>query len=741
MTAMGVGELKGLADTLMEDHAVSHKLESIEQAIAIYEEVLRFRPAGHEQRAEAVSDLGDALFHFCHFNGTDETRGHRSIELLREAVRLRPPRHPSRDCSLHMLARALFFIGYEQHSGGLTALTECILLNREALQLRMPGHLERSKSLSNLAAVLLRSFELCGHPDLIAECILVNREALQLEEPGHPHRGATLNNLAIALDDLVAFQGGPEALAKAISLHREALDLRPVGHPRRYSTLDNLANSLTKSFDLHTLPVALSEAIALRREACVLLPDGHPQWATLLSNLADSLITDFRYRRDLCSITEAIALLRRASLLRPSADHIHDTLAEALLAQFIACRDPELLPEAITLRRKVLLMRPHEHTQRPHSLQRLGSLLCQPESQSWSEALALFHEALETCPAGYPGRSLLLSDLSRCYLTPKSPSFDLARGISYLTEGYSDEFSHVNQRLGHAVSDLQQVEVACSEAMRDADASIKNHYSGQVLELHAKVIGILPRAANLGLDHKTRLQVITGSDEIGRNAAARALNLGRTSQAVELLEAGRGIFWSQTLHLRATGFDGIPDSDRENLLRLFRMLEHGARSAESSEQTVEEHEQALARRRLLNKEAEALISRIRDYPGCARFLLPAAFDSLVNGLPDGFVVVLNASKLGHHALLLHKTDEVAVSLELSPPSMGFDFAALRAQLPRDMSDVDPEQQDDIHSRAMRMDSGRVSSLEHVLLQLWTTMARPVVRKLGLKVSNKTIACS
>jgi hypothetical protein len=98
-------------------------------------------------------------------------------------------------------------------------------------------------------------------------------------------------------------------------------------------------------------------------------------------------------------------------------------------------------------------------------------------------------------------------------------------------------------------------------------------------------------------------------------------------------------------------------------------------------------------------------------------LLPAALNSLVNGLPDGFVVVLKASNLGHHALLLHKTDDVAVSPELSPPSMGFDFAALRARLPRDMSDVYLEQQDDRHSRAVRMNSGRVSSLEHVLLQL------------------------
>jgi hypothetical protein len=193
---------------------------------------------------------------------------------------------------------------------------------------------------------------------------------------------------------------------------------------------------------------------------------------------------------------------------------------------------------------------------------------------------------------------------------------------------------------------------------------------------------LLPRAANFGVDHKTRLQVITGSDEIARNAAACALLLERTSQAVELMEEGRWIFWSQTLRLRSTGFDGIPDSGRKDLLRILRMLEHGARLAVCSEQTVAEREQALERRRQMNDEAEALISKIRSYPGCTRFLIPAAFDSLLGGLPDGVVITLNVSKLAHHAILLHKTAGTAVGLELESISASFDSAVLRAPFPR-----------------------------------------------------------
>jgi tetratricopeptide (TPR) repeat protein len=734
--------LKELADALMADYAVSYARDTVEEAIVTYEEILQLRPFGHERRDEAVSDLGDALFSFCHFNGTHDTRASRCLDLHREAVQLRPSNHPHRARSLHHLAMALLFIDYEQGSGNLAALEESIQLNREALQLRIVGHPERGHSLANLAAALMRAFEHCGDPTLIMECIAMNREALQLALPGNPRRQFSLNNLAVALYQLAGVQGGLEALAEADSLLREVLELRPPGHPLRSRALDNLATSLGVRYELQALPAALSEAVALRREAWELSPASHPEWGRRTENLAGTLIDDFRHRRDTSSITEAITLLRRALVLRPLESsfrhHSLQHLADALLLQFDEYGDPAYLQEAIALYREVLNLRPPGHTLRPGALHRLGLSLTRSEHQSWPEALALFCDAADICPAGHPLRSSLLSDMSKCFLDLASPFFDVAKGVSLLSEEYSNELSHVNQRLGQAVSDLQAVNAAYTESARGADALGKAQASIRILELHIQVLGLLPRAANLGLDHKTRLQVISGSDEIARNAAAHALLLGRESQAVELLEEGRGIFWSQTLRLRTTTFDGVPDADRESLMRLLRMLGHGARTVEGFDQTVAQREEALERRRRLNEEAEALITRIRAYPGCTRFLMPARFDVLIKGLPDGYVVILNASRLGCHALLLHKATGAVTSLEMNLPSTQFDGAALRTRLPRDVSSQ-AEQYDELRTRAMRLDSGNVSSFEVVLSQLWTSIVHPVIFKLGLQVSDELAA--
>jgi tetratricopeptide (TPR) repeat protein len=689
-----------------------------------------------------VSDLGDALFLFCASNGTDAARAHWSFDLLREAVLLRPPSHPLRDRSLHNLARALYVVKYIQQSGNLAVLTECIQLGREALQLRPAGHPEHAHTLGNLALALMSFFERCGDPAVLLECISMKREVLQLLKPGHPRRDFPLNNLAIALRQFAWSYGSVEALAETEGLFREVLALRPPGHPLRFQVLDNLAGSLRMRFDLQNLPTALVEAIMLMRQAWEIQPASHPDHWKLMSNLAQCLIVDFRHRHDSSSITEAIMLLRRLLVLKPPGSYasvfVLNSLAEALLARFDEYGDFVDLLEAITLQREALTMSPPGSIQRPKALQCLGRLLCKPRCRSWHEALALFQEALVSCPAGHSSRPSLSSDLSICFLDPESPLFDITKGIAHLSESYSNELSHVNQRLGQAVLDLRRLETAFTVFARDVDELTTNLYSSQILELYAQAIRLLPHAANFGLDHKTRLQVIASSDEIARNAAARALLLGHTSQAVELLEEGRGVFWSQTLHLRATGFENVPDSDRENLVRLLRMLEHGTRTSDNSGQTVAQREEALERRRRLNEEAQTLISRIRTYPGCTRFLMPSAFASLYSGLPDGFVVIINASKLSHHALLLHKVTGLATSLKLQSPSTCLNWTNLRARLPRDV-DAQSEQEYKSTSRAMRLDNTRADSLEQVLSQLWTGMVQSILRMLGLEVRENLAA--
>jgi tetratricopeptide (TPR) repeat protein len=699
----------------------------------VYEEVLCLRPLGHERRAEAVGDLGMALALFCLYNEASEVRRARCFDLLREALRLCPPGHRSRDHALHSLAAALQFVGYEHQLGNADSLRECIMLNQAALQLRPAGHPERHNSLNNLACGFWRSFQQCGDLDLLAEAIAMHREALLLRPLGHPRHESSLHNLSGALETSFQHQGGMETLAEALSLDREALRLRPLGHPLRWGSLTGVGNALGISFAATGFPELLSESICLLREAVQLVPVTHTSYALTLTNLAQSLIVSFQHYHDRSALAEAITLLRQ-SLRLTTMESVHSDetlteLAEALIADFDENNHQDQLQEAVRLHRQALEHRPRGHYRRMESLKSLGRLLCRTECRSWSEALEMFHEALDICPIGSPIRAEVLSDTSRCFLDPESPFFDLSRGVAHLSDAYSDNFCHVNRRLRLSMSDLPMVERSHNEADTSLDASTLKRYSTLVLDLYTQVIGLLPRAANFGLDHSTRLQAVTGLDSMVRDAAARALLLGRKRQALEMLEEGRGVFWTQTLHLRTNALDDVPQEDRQELQRLLRLLEFGGRRVVSSTQNASDRERDLEKRRQLNEEAEALISKIRGYAGLGRFLLPPTFDALVGALPEGFVVVVNASKLGYHALLLNKNTGLVTSLELQPPPKGFDSATLRSQLPRDLGST-------THggtSRAMRMTSGEGGSFLDVLAVLWTTIAQPVVTHFGLQV--------
>jgi tetratricopeptide (TPR) repeat protein len=712
----------------------------LEEVIELYEDILRQRPVGHERRAESLNDLGDALYHFCCHHEADENRTNRCIELLREGLLLRPPGHSLRDQSLHNLARSLHDVVYPRL--GLDILMECASLNREALKLRPPCNPERSNSMNNLANVLMNIFEYTGDVGTQAEMISMRHEVLRMRPPGHPQRYSSLNNLGGSL--LISFEllGGSDNIAECISVMREALNLRPVGHPLRFTSLGNLASALSQRSLYEGHSESLPEAIALQREALPLHPVGHPLQAVSKSNLAFSLLNSFRLSRDGRTIAEAISLLREAMASHLVGSYSYDNalqiLAEVLEAKFDEDGDIYALSEAADLHREHLYGRVAAKALRFKSLEGLARVLCKSGSRSWPEALSCYQEARQLCPVGYPARARLLSGMSRCFLEMGSPFFDIAEGISCLSKAYSDTYSHVSGRLKLAIPDLQRVEAAYTASAEGPDPRTDPKDAKRVLDLYTQIIGLLPLAANFGLDHNARLQALTGYDAIARDAAARAVLLDIPSQAVTMLEQGRGVFWMQTLHLRTSAFNGVPEDDCQELERMLRLLEHGARRVEVQDQSTVQHERELEERRQLNEVVQALITKIRGYPGLDRFLLPHAFDSIFSSLPDGYVVIVNASKLGHHALLLHRATGLATSLALTLFRTSFDCAKLRNQLPRDMRSVNEQGSED-ETRAMRKDEGRARCFDAVLSLLWTSVVQPVLDELRLSVSVNLVA--
>ena len=68
------------------------------------------------------------------------------------------------------------------------------------------------------------------------------------------------------------------------------------------------------------------------------------------------------------------------------------------------------------------------------------------------------------------------------------------------------------------------------------------------LDAYQAAINLLPRLAMLGLNLQSCHEALTsGTDGLARNAAACAIQSGQYDKAIELLEEGRTIFWSQAL--------------------------------------------------------------------------------------------------------------------------------------------------------------------------------------------------
>jgi hypothetical protein len=718
-------------------YSVKQTTETLIRAVCLYEKALE-HALNVETREGYVENLGNALWLYCYSHpNAGLTRVDHCIALHRELLELRPSGHPLRDEALHRLARALHFLAFELHLSGPEALAEAIQLNREAAQLRPVGHPDRNKTLNNLAIGLTRRFEVSGDMNALQESIVALREVLQHRPPGHPQRDCVLENLSEALTISFDYLGLYENLVESISYSREALQVRPAGHPRRYRTLNNLGVALQARFRHHGTAdmEALIDSVNYHRDSLLMVPESHPERGWVMANLAAALMTWYRERGDSNTLNEAIHLLREASELFHSKKHLRDDilndLAEALELKSENSDDlaGALLSEVEALHRKVLERRLPGHPRRVETLHNMARVLCGPQFRSWKEALALYQEALEICLRGYFARAKLLSDMSRCFLDIESPFFDILKGVGDLAESYADDFSHITQRLRSAISDVHRVEDAYQAITKSAEHSSERYIteiSDHILRLYVQVIGLLPRAANLGIDCQARLLAVIGSDEIVRNAAARAIMGGRIAQAVELLEQGRGLIWSQALHLRNGGFDGVPDEKREKLEQLLHSLGHGARRLKDHGQTAEQRERDSEMRRRLNVQAEALILEIRTYPALDRFLLPPVFQTLIDALPDAFVVVVNASKLRYHGLICNGAAGLAKSIELRLPRVGLNSADLRAKLPRVVHPLSL-------TRGMRLDSGSSGSLQSVLSLLWSSIVQPIISQLCLQV--------
>ena len=208
--------------------------------------------------------------------------------------------------------------------------------------------------------------------------------------------------------------------------------------------------------------------------------------------------------------------------------------------------------------------------------------------------------------------------------------------------------------------------------------------------------------------HLALLKELVASTAI--DAFSACLRHGNPPNAVELLEQGHGVFWSQLIRL-CSPLDKVIASGDMGMKLADRLIESAPllRSVLGTPPTAESQYDWACR---LNIQLQDIVTEIHKLPGLLHFLLPPLFSDLQIAASSRPVIVINASQYSCDApIVLLDRDPVHIALPITKPrisELSMNFRALM-------------------SRARFSDMTR--ELLVFLRELWDTVVLPIVSTL------------
>ncbi|KAJ6545320.1 CHAT domain-containing protein, partial [Mycena capillaripes] len=711
--------LFALATALQEKFDHQGDANDIDEAIEQHTEVLAFYPFPHPQRDGSLNNLGLAIYNRFKQRG-DPNDINKAVELHREALALRQPPHQDHTSSLTNLALAVQARFKQQENSH--DIDEAIELCRESLSLCHPSHVHCWTSLNSLTVALRTRFEKQGDAKDINEAIELGREALVLRAWPHPDHGRSLNNLAIAMQTRFERQGDLRDIDKAIELHRQALSVWKLSHPSYSASLNNLAAAVQTRYEQEGDPKDIDEAIDLHRKALSLPPSTHMDHSMSLNNLANALQMRFEQWGDSNDIEEAIRLHKEALTLCPQshADHPQylNNLALAMRTRFKWKGHLKDINDSVELHRQALSLCSPTHPDRGRYLLNLAAVVetrfeQKNDPKDSDEAIELYSEALALLP---------------------SPSRDHDQAATYPSSPPLVQFRH---------------------AYSWAKMAMKHSHVSS-LTAYRTAIELLPQLAGLHLDVHSRQEVLSNITGFGINlaseAASCAVMLGQYNTAVEFLDAGCSVFWSQALNLRPSleGLAVVRPDLSEKLTEISRQLEQISFRNTSRNTFTDTHDKIISmeftgrRSRQLNDDWEQILKSIRMLPEFKDFMQPKRISGLQQAAISGPIVILTTSHSACHALIVTLNNEVQC---IKLPNLTLHLVMTLAKISRALSNSDlnsdifmPQARSELLGRLFGQREGSHEMNSDDLFQLllgylWENVVKPVFDFLKLKARN------
>lgn len=750
--ALRLEHLEKLAAALCTRFEQNLQICDIDHAILLRRDTVEFCSVSHPELSAYQNNLAKGLR--LRFGQT----GHRddldeAISVGRNVLELRPPLHPDRPDSLNSLASALNT--RFNTSGQVSDLDEAILLLKEALHLWPSSSPGRYVCIGDLSQSLRIRFEEEGAFDDLEEAIVFYREAIQHQNGDHPDQSVALANLANALETRFQQNGQRSDLDEAISLNRQAVELDPPHHPDGPRTLHNLAVKIYARFEQAKNWEDNDEVISLERRALIKTSASHPLRSDILNVLANALASRHEQTKQDTDLDEAV-LLHRKTLDYPDPTNAHSmNLATALIRRSKVAGYEGDLDDAILLLRKVVQCDSASPAKSSNSLVNLASALGtrfgradQPRIEDIEEAISLHKQSIELLPQAHMHQHTAIFNLAVTFLQAHSVTQD----SKYLDSAMS-LFSNSLHCSSQSASDRFRTAIIWSR-----HACQTRHNS--TFEAYDAAMQGLAQIAALSLDIQSRQDILRiDSDGLARSAARYAIEHGHLDKAIEYLEEGRTVFWSQVLRLRSP-FDeltSIAPVLAHKMCAIAAELERGSYRKIFSKKVdnrskMSQEAESTRLRRLDDQWCKSLVE-IRALDGFEDFLRPSGLKKLRACTEKIPVAYLVEGKATSDCIIMTKDQNFHVPLSNMPMSTlcalvqmikvatsqvpilrsSLEIVGLPLDSKKKLQNLLRLEEERASKRAGHRTFSSDSIFQYVLHILWEEVVEPVIKILRLQV--------
>ncbi|KAI0297050.1 CHAT domain-containing protein [Multifurca ochricompacta] len=513
----------------------------------------------------------------------------------------------------------------------------------------------------------------------------------------------------------------------------------PHDHDLRPLALMGIATVLHHQFTHDKQPNSLEESIRYSRSALTSCPSGHLLRPACLALLAGSLRQRYAFFGNAEFLHEADTCLDdvlNQELTEPLREVVMNVIdaSNDFIGGFRRNNSLQGLMEEMELQQKRLSRIPAGHSDQLDALRCLA--LVWGAKFDYTHELADLEEeikyhamALAASPPDHYVQRMSLFSLGKAFqkrflcdnnnnehsLIHAPPRGDFEESMTVFQSAYDEEY--INPRTRY--------EIACHWA-----ACARGHL------LDAEFVGSW---ANSGSTTPSSQRDMGSARAVPLDCASYYIEMGSLEKAVESLERGRALLWSEMRGLR-TSMDQLRASDNASLADRFMVISQELENITTSKEVLElqsrgdaqpddhhgpdEFGEIMARVRMLERERGEIVDEIRARPGFKNFLKAIPFRILQTAAACGPVIIINHCRYRCDILIILRDSAPA----LIPTAHDFyDRAAkLKTHLIETRAEYALESKH--YQRALRF----------VLQELYELVGRPVIEKLQeLKIAEES----